>query len=161
MKTDGKISKRHYLISSLSALFFLIGCVGILVVAYAFKSNVTSLGFEGDDIPAFLDNFNLFRTVSLYLCGILLALSVISTLTYLFVSECRTTFFQIVAEMSPILCALVVLGVGVFFSYLASGGEHSITPYVICMSVFEALTFALPFSISGFIKLAAKKSKGN
>ncbi len=159
MKKAAKITKRDYMIPSLYALIFLIGVVGIFAVTLGMEDKLDSLGYSGELTPVFYDNFELFKNISIVLWRAFLMLTVISVPTDAISGRKSPKLAKAVAKTAPYLCAVLLVCIGVFFAYLTSGGEYSIVPDVILLSVFEALTFALPISVGGFIRLIAKKQK--
>ena len=161
MKNSEKITKRDYMIPLLYALIFLIGAVGIFAVTLGMEDKLDSLGYTGELTPVFYDNFKLFKNISFILWRAFLVLTVISVPTDAISGRKSPKLAKAVAKTAPYPCAVLLVCIGIFYAYLTSGGEYSIAPAVISLTVFEAFTFALPISTGGFIRLIAKKTKGN
>lgn len=107
------------------------------------------------------DNFELYFKISLVLSAVLLVLTVLSALTYLFQKEV-SRFQRLTVSASPVICSVAVLAIAMFYAYLTSGGAVSITGYLFLLGLGEAMLFRLPCAMYVFLRKSEahkKKSK--
>lgn len=140
----------------------LAGVVVIFLSRVLFNTFVMGKAESEGVLAVTRDNFELYFKISLILSAVLLALTVMSALTYLFQKEI-SRFQRITVSASPVICSVSVLAVAVFYAYLTSGGAVSIFGYLVALGIGEALLFRLPCAMYVAIRKPegkAKKSKG-
>lgn len=118
---------------------------------------------ESTDICVAHDNFMLFYKLSLALCALFLVLTLLSVICSQLYRK-TLHVFHITARLSPLVCSLVIIAITLFYAYLASGGVHNITPYLLTLGFGEALTLRLPSALYNvFEQLSSSKNekKGN
>ena len=108
------------------------------------SSFISSNGF----VTVSYDNFYLFFNISTIITAVLLALTLLSAATYVFQKEKPSAYTFLTVTLSPVICAAAIIMVSAFYSYLTHGSECTILQYILLLGVFEAVLFALPFSIT-------------
>ena len=119
---------------------FFLGALIILSTKAVFDNAMRGKAALGAGLDLVKDDFYLFFVVSLVISGVLLVLTVLSALTYLF-EKSVNRFQRIVVSVAPVICSVSVAAIALFYSYLTSGGFVSITGYILALGAGEAMIF--------------------
>ena len=128
----------------------LLGVVGIVLVRVVFGSHDEGAG------AVMHDNFTMIFKFSLILSAVLLFFTVISTLSVSF-GMIGIGFSRGLAAAFPVVCSVLMILISLFCDYLTRGSATSITAYIICLGVSEALVFRLPCALSSLIRFLREK----
>ncbi len=123
----------------------LLGIIGIIMVRVVFGAHDEGAG------SIMHDNFVMIFKYSLIICAVLLFFTVISSLSVSF-DVVKLGFSRGLAAAFPVICSVLMILISLFCDYLTRGAATSITPYVICLGISEALVFRLPCAISSLIR---------
>lgn len=134
------------------------GFGGIFAVNSVFNSKMSTFIAEKGFHPVSYDNYQLFFKASTALTAIFLAMTLLSAATYVFQKEAPSKFTYFTVTTSPVICAVALLMISGFYSYLTHGSECTIFQYVMLTGLSEALLFALPYTITRAHKIAFDKT---
>lgn len=139
---------------------FLLGALVILTTKAVFDNVMNKKSAAGAALDLAKDDFNLFFMISLMICAVLLLLTLVSALTYMFQKNV-SRFQRIVVSASPVICSAAVFAISLFYAYLTSGGIFGITAYIVSLGVGEAMLFRLPCAVYVLLRPAdnTKKTK--
>ena len=139
---------------------FLLGALVILFIKTVFDAAMNKKEAAGVAVDLIKDEFDLFFTISLAVCAVLLILTMLSALTYLF-QKSVSRFQRLTVSMAPIICSAAVLAISLFYAYLTSGSLVSITGYMILLGLGEAMLFRLPCAVYVLLRPLEKGKKSN
>jgi len=136
-----------------------LGFIGIFTVKSVFDGKISTFVKANGFVPVSNDNYYLFFNVSTVITAALLALTLLSAATYVFQKEKPSKFTFLTVTTSPVICAVALLMVSGFYSYLSHGSECVIFPYVLLTGIFEAALFALPFAVTRAHRITTHKTR--
>ena len=124
-----------------------LGAAGILITRRVFDVNVKEYIKTAGEVPMAKDNFNLFFTLSVALCALLLALIFTSLAVNAVGGRTKISFGNILLKIYSPLSMAVIIAMSVFFSYLSADKLFSAGAYIISLGICEAALFALPMAV--------------
>lgn len=130
---------------------FLLGVLTVVLTRTAFGGYQVRMPYA-NDVSA--DDFGLYFKLSLIICSVLLGLTLLSAVTYIF-QRSVSRFQRITVSMAPIICSVTVFVMSVFYAYLTSGSVVNITGFLLALGAGEAMLFRLPCAL--YVMLRAVK----
>lgn len=92
------------------------------------------------------ESFSVYFTLSVIMCIVVFFLTVIQTLIFS-ISNRHTYASSAVTVATPWISSAAFVSIAIFYSYLVSGGEISLTPYIIFLGIAEGGTFFLTHAL--------------
>ncbi len=124
-----------------------VGAVGIAAIPLdcaLFGHSVASAADPAYAVAA--ESFSVYVVVSVVVCGVIFLLSLIQAAMFALALQ-HTAAAYAAAVAAPWAAAVAFTAVGVFYSYLVSGGEVSLTPYIVALGAAESAVFCLPVAM--------------
>ena len=135
----------------------LAGFLGILLVKVFFdgfmKKCVTADGL----MPIENDNFYIYFKLSLTVCAVLLALTLLSAVTYVLQRGPKSKFSYLTVTLSPAICQLAMIMLAAFYSYLTYDSQRPIAAYLVLLGICEAALYFMPLTIAAEVKSAENR----
>ena len=130
----------------------LVGFLGILLVKLFFDSFMKKCVSTDGIMPVENDNFYIYFQLSLTVCGVLLALTLLSAVTYVLQRGPKSKFSYLTVTLSPLVCQIAMIMLSVFYSYLTYGSDRPIVAYLVLLGICEAALYFMPLTIAAEVK---------
>lgn len=103
-------------------------------------------------MPIENDNFYLYFKLSLIVCGVLLALTLLSSVTYALQKGPKSRFSYFTVTVSPAICSVAMVMLASFYAYLTHSGDRPIALYLVILGICEAALYFLPLTVAAVVK---------
>ena len=145
MKGNISSKKRPFAVRLVFVIISILGAAGILIIKILLEGQTAAHMLSEGVMSVAHDNMNLYFKLSVFMCAVLLLLTLLSALTA--GKGKRNTFSSLTVKLSPILSAVAMILLSAFYAYLTYDSKYSIVPALILLGISEAATFFLPLAI--------------
>ena len=130
----------------------LVGFLGIFLVKVFFDAYMKKCMAADGFMPLENDNFYLYFKLSLIVGGVLLALTILSSITYALQKGPKSRFSYFTVTVSPAICSVAMVMLASFYAYLTYNSDRPIAAYFVFLGICEAALYFLPLTIAAVVK---------